>query len=129
MLNRTYWWMEDWRNNPLIQRSRNPLLRELARGQIRYFVERGDSIEYMLRTHCGIMGGGIQRIEGGKATTATGHYLIPGSKTDNGVRCSSRQIGAMVEYDDGRVIWDVFDLAVIYDELKHGEKPRQLVMF
>lgn len=120
-----YWWRGNWRDNPNIRRSHNPLLRQLAMRQIQYYVNRGDSIETILRLCCGIMGK-YGRMDGLKTSTATGHYLIPGSKTDSGVRCSSRQIGALIEYEDGRIEWQVFSLAEIYEDCKHGAKPHQL---
>lgn len=126
----TYWWTGDWRTNPLIQRSRDALLRQIACDLIRPYVERGDSMEHMLLSHCKWMMGGNHRWDaekcGYRSSSVIGGYLIPG---DAGVRCSTRQIGAMAEYPDGRVLWDVFDLPKLYEELKHGEKPRQLELW
>lgn len=126
---RASWWLNDWRDNPLIQRSRNPLLRTLAMQQIEYYVARGDTLEAMLKKNCGIMGH-HGRVDTAKTSTATGGYLIPGNKKDEGVRCSSREIGALIEYSDGRVEYQVFTLAQIYAECKAAlqpvHKPQQL---
>ena len=123
------WWRGDWRNDPLIQRSRSPMLKTLAMNLIRFYVERGDTLEHMLKMNCGIMGGGYNRIGTTRASTAVGQYLIPGSKIDPGVRCSSRQIGAMLEHEDGRVEWNVFSIEDVFTECRDGAKPVQMALF
>lgn len=129
-MDRNYWWMDqNWRNDPLIQRSHNPALKQLALDTIRYQAEHSDNLQVMLARNCGIMGN-HDRSEVGKTSTAVGHYLIPGSKTDKGVRCSSREIGAMIEYYDGRIEYQVFKMEAIYAECKAAlqpvQKPQQL---
>lgn len=124
-MNGTYWWMEDWRRNPLIQRSRNPLLKQLAMERLQRAIEHGKTPD-TIGMICTMSHRIADQETGYRWEVVSGMYLIPG---DNGVRCSSRQIGAMVEYDDGRVIWDVFSLPELYAGCRDGAKPVQMVMF
>lgn len=123
-MNSNYWWHGNWRSNPCIQRSRNPLLKQAAIDLIEGYALRGDSIE---RIGAGMPGRGIPARDLGYSVTVTvGGYLIPGK---TGVKVSTRQIGAMLEYEDGRVEWQVFSLEDIYRECREGAKPVQMRLF
>lgn len=111
-INARAWWLSDWRNNPLIQRSHDPLLQTLAQDMVRGYTERNQNLDSI-----GMIYTGSHRHEAAKRgyeyAIRSGSYLIPGSKTDSGVKVSARQIGVIVEYPDGRVLWNVFNLADI----------------
>jgi hypothetical protein len=130
-MNTNYWWHDpDWRKNPCIVRSRNPLLRQAAIDLIRAYVERGDSMEQMLLSNCKWMMGSNHPRDvarcGYRSQSVIGGYLIPGN---NGVRCNTRQVGVLIEYPDGRVEWEIFRLVDVYGECVHGLKPVQLRLF
>lgn len=120
-------WWENWRNNPLIQRSHSPELRRLARRLIESYVKRGDSIERIMDQHCGFMNQTFTYPrEYPRMEAISGGYLIPGN---GGIRCSSRQIGVIIEHEDGRRQWDVFKLEDIYNDCKQADKPVQMRLF
>lgn len=116
------WWQSDWRKDPLIQQSDNPMLRELAVKLVKSFSRQGETVA-RIASGLGGCGSPHHDIEA-SSRVMIGTYLIPGEYC---LKLKPLEIGAMLEYWDGRVEWNVFSLQDIYDECKG--KPVQLRMF